>query len=95
MPSTSEAVDVGKGFGDISNRVRELRATRDGMTQQALADAVGVTRQTIHALENAKYSPSLEVAFRVAEALGVPLDQVFSYSPRDHGQRKPGRRPNH
>ncbi len=70
---------MGKGGGAITNRVRELRAERGGMTQQELADAVGVTRQTIHAMERAKYSPSLEVAFRVADALGVPIEQAFGY----------------
>ena len=51
------------------------------MTQQQLADKVGVTRQTIIAMEQGKYSPSLELAFRVALAFGVPLDEVFSYDP--------------
>ena len=51
------------------------------MTQQALADQVGVTRQTIIAIEKGKYSPSLEVAFRMAEAFGVPLEEVFQYRP--------------
>ena len=49
------------------------------MTQAALAEKVGVTRQTIVAMEQGRYSPSLEVAFRVAKAFGVPLDQVFQY----------------
>jgi putative transcriptional regulator len=51
------------------------------MTQQQLADKVGVTRQTIIAMEQGKYSPSLELAFRVALAFGVPLDEVFAYDP--------------
>ncbi|HNP64902.1 MAG TPA: helix-turn-helix transcriptional regulator [Woeseiaceae bacterium] len=51
------------------------------MTQQQLADQVGVTRQTIVAVENGKYSPSLDVAFRIAIALGEPLDAVFYYEP--------------
>jgi putative transcriptional regulator len=57
------------------------------MTQQELADQVGVTRQTINAIELCKYSPSLEVAFRIAAALGVPLEQVFQYGGNgpDHG----------
>ena len=54
---------------------------RDNMTQQALADAIGVTRQTVVAIENEKYSPSLEVAFRIAATLDVPLDEVFRYDP--------------
>jgi putative transcriptional regulator len=51
------------------------------MTQQALADQIGVTRQTVIAIEQGKYSPSLEVAFRIAAVFGVPLDQVFRYEP--------------
>jgi putative transcriptional regulator len=65
----------------IRNQVRELRALRE-MTQQELADKVGVTRQTVIAIEQDKYSPSLETAFKVALALGVPLDQCFQYDPR-------------
>jgi putative transcriptional regulator len=64
----------------IRNRIRELRAARQ-MTQQDLADQVGVTRQTVIAMEQDKYSPSLETAFRVALALGVPFDQCFQYEP--------------
>jgi len=63
----------------ISNNIRKLRFDQDEMTQQALADAVGVTRQTVIAIEKAKYSPSLEVAFRMAEVFSVPLDEVFQY----------------
>ena len=51
------------------------------MTQQALADRIGVTRQTVNAIELGKYSPSLEVAFRIAAVFGVPLDRVFHYAP--------------
>ena len=65
----------------IENRMRELRYQRGEMTQQALADAVGVTRQTVIAIEGGKYSPSLETAFRIAAALGAPLEQVFRYLP--------------
>jgi len=49
------------------------------MTQQDLADRIGVTRQTVHAIEANKYSPSLEVAFRISRVFGVQLEQVFSY----------------
>lgn len=63
----------------ISNSIRKLRFDNQEMTQQALADAVGVTRQTVIAIEKAKYSPSLEVAFRMAEVFSVPLDEVFHY----------------
>ena len=65
----------------IRNQVRELRALRE-MTQQELADKVGVTRQTVIAIEQDKYSPSLETAFKVAIALGVPLDQCFQFDPK-------------
>jgi putative transcriptional regulator len=65
----------------IRNRIRELRAARD-LTQQQLADQVGVTRQTVIAMEQDKYSPSLETAFKVALALGVTLEQCFQYEPR-------------
>ena len=65
----------------IRNQIRELRASRE-ITQQDLADKVGVTRQTIIAMEQDKYSPSLETAFKVALALGVSLEQCFQYEPR-------------
>ncbi len=65
----------------INNHIRKLRFFNNEMTQQQLADKVGVTRQTIIAMEQGKYSPSLELAFRVALAFGVPLDEVFSYDP--------------
>jgi putative transcriptional regulator len=51
------------------------------MTQQELADQVGVTRQTINAVEGGKYAPSLEVAFRIAEVFDVPMEEVFQYEP--------------
>ncbi len=66
---------------NIRNRIRELRAENGEMTQQALADAIGVTRQTVVAIEHEKYSPSLEVAFRIADTFDVPLDAVFRYDP--------------
>ncbi|HXE07115.1 MAG TPA: helix-turn-helix transcriptional regulator [Acidobacteriaceae bacterium] len=65
----------------IRNQIRELRAARE-MTQQDLADQVGVTRQTVIAIEQDKYSPSLETAFKVALALGVTLEQCFQFDPR-------------
>ncbi|MBZ0316469.1 MAG: helix-turn-helix transcriptional regulator [Anaerolineae bacterium] len=67
----------------LSNNIRKLRFERDEMTQQALAEQVGVTRQTIVAIEKGKYSPSLELAFRIALAFGVPLESVFTYEPED------------
>lgn len=66
----------------ISNRIRELRFQHDQMTQQQLAERIGVTRQTVIAIENAKYSPSLELAFRIAATFGVDLGDVFRYEPR-------------
>ena len=65
----------------INNNIRKLRFFHDEMTQQQLAEKVGVTRQTIIAMEQGKYSPSLELAFRIALAFGVPLEEVFSYDP--------------
>ena len=63
----------------IHNAIRRLRFENEEMTQQALADSVGVTRQTIIAIEHGKYSPSLEVAFRIAETFNVGLEDVFQY----------------
>jgi putative transcriptional regulator len=63
----------------VQNRIRRLRFDHGEMTQQALADRVGVTRQTVNAIELGKYSPSLEVAFRIARVFGVPLDEVFQF----------------
>jgi len=63
----------------IHNNIRRLRFDRKEMTQQELADRIGVTRQTVNAIELGKYSPSLEVAFKIAEVFDVPLDEVFSY----------------
>ena len=66
----------------VTNRIRDLRAATGDMTQQALADRIGVTRQTVNAIELGKYSPSLEVAFRIAAVFGVPLDTVFQFDER-------------
>jgi putative transcriptional regulator len=63
----------------VTNRIRRLRFDHGEMTQQELAERIGVTRQTVNAIELGKYSPSLEVAFRIAQVFSVPLDQVFSY----------------
>lgn len=63
----------------ISNNIRRLRFDRDEMTQQELAERIGMTRQTIVAIEKGKYSPSLECAFRIAKVFGEPLERVFSY----------------
>jgi putative transcriptional regulator len=63
----------------VTNTIRALRFAHGEMTQAALADQVGVTRQTIIAIEQGKYSPTLEMAFRIARVFGVPLDAVFQY----------------
>lgn len=63
----------------ITNCVRRLRFENGEMTQAALAQAVGVTRQTVLALEANRYSPSLELAFRIARVFGRPLEEVFGY----------------
>ena len=71
----------------ITNTIRKLRFEHGEMTQQDLAEHVGVTRQTINAIELGKYSPSLEVAFRIAAAFGVRLEEVFSYDVSRASQR--------
>ncbi len=63
----------------VRNRIRALRECAEGMTQQQLADRIGVTRQTVNAIEGGKYSPSLEVAFRIASVFERPLEEVFEY----------------
>jgi putative transcriptional regulator len=73
---------MGKGGHQIENGIRELRLRHGGMSQQELADRIGVTRQTVNAIEGNKYSPSLEVAFRIASVFEVPLERVFSYRSR-------------
>lgn len=64
---------------EITNQIRRLRFDRGEMTQQQLADKAGVTRQTIIAIEAGKYAPSLPLAFRIARAFGLPLEEVFQY----------------
>jgi putative transcriptional regulator len=63
----------------LTNQIRTLRFFANEMTQQQLAEKVGVTRQTIIAMEQGKYAPSLELAFRIALAFEVPLEKVFAY----------------
>ena len=63
----------------VKNYIRRLRFDHDEMTQEELANLVGCTRQTIIALEQGKYVPSLELAFRIAKAFGVTLEEVFQY----------------
>ena len=63
----------------VVNTIRALRFANGEMTQADLADRIGVTRQTVIAIEQGRYSPSLEMAFRIARVFGVPLDDVFQY----------------
>lgn len=70
---------MGKSGGRISNQIRPLRSRCGDMTQQELADRIGVTRQTVNAMERNKYSPSLEVAFRIARVFKVTMEEVFQY----------------
>ena len=63
----------------IRNNIRRLRFNADEMTQAELAEKIGVTRQTLLAIEAAKYSPSLELAFKIARVFDVPLEKVFQY----------------
>lgn len=63
----------------IRNRIRALRFQADEMTQQDLADRVGITRQTVISLEQGRYYPSLELAFRIAHQFKVPLEAVFQF----------------
>jgi len=67
----------------VTNQIRALRAAHGDMTQARLAHRIGVTRQTVIAIEQGKYSPSLEMAFQIAHAFGVPLDEAFSYPEPD------------
>jgi putative transcriptional regulator len=68
---------------ELRNQIRRLRFDNGEMTQQQLADKAGVTRQTILAIEAGKYSPSLILAFRIAKAFGLPLEEVFQYEQND------------
>lgn len=65
----------------VTNSIRRLRFENDEMTQAELAKRIGASRQTVIAIEQGKYSPSLEAAFQIAHALGRPLDEVFHYAP--------------
>ena len=77
---------MGKHF--IKNNIRKLRFHNDEMTQQQLADKVGVSRQTIVVIEKGNYSPSLELAFKLARVFETPLEGVFSYEPDNAKQEK-------
>ena len=63
----------------VQNSIRKLRFNADEMTQQTLADKVGVSRQTIVAIEKGNYSPSLELAFKLSKVFNRPLEEVFTY----------------
>ena len=67
-------------MGRVRNEIRRLRFEHGEMTQQQLADKIGVTRQTVNAIEQGKYSPSLEAAFRISAVFGQPLEHVFRYA---------------
>lgn len=68
--------------GIITNQIRRLRFEASEMTQKDLADRVGASRQTIVAIEAAKYAPSLELAFQIAHAFGRPIGEVFQWQPK-------------
>lgn len=67
----------------IQNKMRTLRFNRAEMTQQELAKKIGVTRQTVIAIESRKYSPTLELAFKIAQVFQVPLEDIFQYESGD------------
>lgn len=67
--------------GALQNQVRRLRFEHDEMTQAELASRIGVTRQTVAAIEQNRYAPSLEAAFRIAHVFGVGIDEVFQWTP--------------
>jgi putative transcriptional regulator len=71
---------------ELKNNIRRLRFEKGEMTQQHLADLVGVTRQTIIAIEQGKYSPSLLLAFQIAHAFSVPIESLFQYEPENPAQ---------
>jgi len=68
---------------EITNQIRRLRFDNGEMTQQQLADRVGVTRQTIIAIEAGKYAPSLPLAFKIARTFGKPIEDIFQYEAED------------
>jgi putative transcriptional regulator len=72
---------------EIKNQVRRLRFDNGEMTQQQLADAAGVTRQTIIAIEAGKYAPSLTLAFRIARTFGVGIEDVFQFEDENQGSQ--------
>jgi putative transcriptional regulator len=71
----------------VTNRIRALRFEHGELTQAELAERIGVTRQTVIAIEQARYSPSLELAFQIAQVFGVRLDEVFQYPESETASR--------
>lgn len=92
MKTSPRFITTGKEYEmaetQIQNDIRKLRFLTDEMTQQDLADKVGVSRQTIVAIEKGKYSPSLELAFKIARVFNSPLEDVFSYEPNSIESKK-------
>lgn len=70
----------------VTNQIRALRFSHGEMTQAELADRIGVTRQTVIAIEQGRYSPSLEMAFQIARVFGEPLNEVFHYPETEDGR---------
>jgi len=77
-------------MAQIKNEIRRLRFEHGEMTQQELAEKIRVTRQTVNAIEQGKYSPSLEAAFRIAEVFALPLESVFHYDKDEPGEEEKG-----
>jgi putative transcriptional regulator len=73
---------------EITNQIRKFRFFAGEMTQQDLAEKAGVSRQTIIAVEAGKYAPSLELAFRIADAFGVPITEVFEYRVKEENPKR-------
>ena len=71
----------------ISNQIRTLRFMNGEMTQQELADRIDVTRQTVVAIEQGRYAPSLEIAFRIAEVFKCKMEEVFQYQTQEKGKK--------
>ncbi len=72
----------------VANLIRRYRFEHSEITQKELADLIGVSRQTVNAIEGNKYSPSLEVAFRIAHAFGTSIESVFAYEPDIEGEHE-------
>jgi putative transcriptional regulator len=79
---------MGGGKIAISNKIRQLRFFANEMTQQELAEKAGVSRQTIVAVEAGKYSPSLELAFAIADAFGIGIEEAFSHKAKDENSKE-------